>query len=343
MPKIALVSPYTLPFCCGNSLLVERLSNGLSSKGFSVAVYNAKQNNPEEAVACAPDILHTLNADKSYKWAEQFLAKHTVPWVITFTGTDYNTWCGVTEPPLHVKKSLEKASVLIVFHEQASRFLSRAVPHIAGKVQVIPQGVSSSERRDDCQLVRSQLGITHDEVVFLMVAGIRPVKNLGFAIEAFADVEKQVPSVKLLLLGPVIDEEEADKIFNKGRKIKCFRYLGVRTPHEVRTLMGAGDVLLNTSLHEGMPGAVLEAMAEGVPILASAVPGNTVLVQDGVNGLLFNPEDRGELANAVMQLAGDSSLRKSLGQTGKNIAETNYSISRELNNYYSLYTSLLER
>jgi glycosyltransferase involved in cell wall biosynthesis len=343
MPKIALVSPYTLPFYCGNSILVERLRAGLIRRGFMVVVYNAHQSNPEDALAYTPDILHTLNADKSYAWAEQFLLKHTVPWVITFTGTDYHSWCGINAPPVNIKKSMDHASALIVFHEQAAHALRCAAPEIAAKVRVIAQGISCAEGYNDHQAVRSQLGVTREEVVFLMVAGIRPVKNLELAIDAFTEVEKQTANVRLLLVGPVMDRQEADYILDRGSKLKSFRYLGERHPEEVRKIMGACDVLLNTSHHEGMPGAILEAMAEGLPILASAVPGNTALIQNGKNGLLFKPRDRGALIKAIIRLTGDSNLRKSLGHAGRGIAETRYSFTRELDTHYSLYTSLLQR
>ncbi len=69
MTRIALVSPYTLPFSCGNSILAERLRDGLVKKGYRVALLNARENTTAEAALFAPDILHTLNADRTYQWA----------------------------------------------------------------------------------------------------------------------------------------------------------------------------------------------------------------------------------------------------------------------------------
>jgi glycosyltransferase involved in cell wall biosynthesis len=341
MPRIALATPYTLPFYCGNSILAERLRKGMSRRGFDLSVYNTEEHPPEDAVAAAPDILHTLNADKTYGWAERFLSRLPLHWVITFTGTDYNSWCGLHAPPPHIRSSLERASALIVFHEDVAERLLAAVPEVSARVRVIPQGVShriSADRNG----VRDRLAVPRDAAVFLMVAGIRPVKNLGLAIAAFAEVEKRIPNVILLLAGPAMDKEEAEKVLSMGNALRSFTYLGARPPEEVREIMGAADVLLNTSHHEGMPGAVLEAMAAGLPLIASAVPGNCSLIRHGENGLLFAPGNGAELVEAVVRLARESGLRMRLGERGRRIAEEAYPVSGELDGYCSLYASLLK-
>jgi glycosyltransferase involved in cell wall biosynthesis len=341
MPRIALATPYTLPFYCGNSILAERLREGMRSRGLDISVYNTDEHVPEDAVAAAPDILHTLNADKTYRWAERFLCKRPLPWVITFTGTDYNSWCGLNAPPPHIRSSLERASALILFHEDAAERLRAAVPEVSARAKVIPQGVSPliNVDRDG---VRSRFDIPRDAMVFLMVAGIRPVKNLALAIAAFAEVEKRISNVIMLLVGPVLDKEEAKKVLGMGNALRSFYYLGARPPEEVREIMGAADVLLNTSHHEGMPGAVLEAMAAGLPVIASAVPGNSALIRHGESGFLFAPGNRVELVEAFVRLAGESALRTRFGEAGRRIAEADYPVDGELDCYCSLYASLLK-
>jgi glycosyltransferase involved in cell wall biosynthesis len=291
-------------------------------------------------MASVPDILHTLNADRSYSWAERFLCRLPLPWVITFTGTDFNSWCGLHAPPPHIRGSLESASALVLFHEDAAERLRAAIPEASAKIRVIPQGVSP-RIRSDRDGVRNRLDISRNAMIFLMVAGIRPVKNLGLAIAAFAEVEKRIPDCRLLLVGPVLDKEEAGEVLSKGNALSSFSYLGACSPEEVRQIMGAADVLLNTSHHEGMPGAVLEAMASGLPVIAAAVPGNCALIRHGESGLLFEAGNRLQLVAAVVTLAEDSTLRKRLGEEGRRIAETDYPVERELDCYSSLYASLL--
>jgi glycosyltransferase involved in cell wall biosynthesis len=105
--------------------------------------------------------------------------------------------------------------------------------------------------------------------------------------------------------------------------------------------MQAADMFLNTSLNEGMPGAVLEAMAEGLPVIASDVTGNRALVVHEENGLLFPVGDTEALAQAALRLVNDEALRKRLGSAGAARVLSHYSVDREINEYLGLYEGLL--
>ena len=230
----------------------------------------------------------------------------------------------------------------MVFHEDALQTVRKCLPAVAGKIHIIAQGVTPPVIVSDVQRVRQRYGISPETVLFLMVAGIRPVKNIAAAIEAFSEVEKKVADTALLLAGPVIDQNEAERIFKIGSRLQRFQYLGEMSPAQVRELMAAADVFLNTSLHEGMPGAVLEAMAAGVPIIASAVAGNCALVRDNENGLLFSRDDSGELIRTAVRLSTDRLLRSKLGEAGRKMAAACYSAEQETEKYEHLYRSLIK-
>ena len=338
MTRVALVSPYTLPFSCGNSILAQRLQQGLVQQGYSVALFNTMETTSAEAALFAPDILHTLNADRTYQWASKFRAAYKkIPWVITLTGTDYNTWYAINAPPVHFRESVAQASALVVFHRLAAETVQSCFPDAVKKVHIIAQGVTLFTDTVDRGKVRSRYGIDTHAVAFLMVAGIRPVKRMRMAIDAFHEVQRQVPQAALLLAGPVIDQNEADTVLSAGSRLPCFRYLGEIAPAEVRALMRAADVFLNTSLHEGMPGAVLEAMAAGLPVIASAIAGNRALVADNINGFLFPAGNTPELIKKAVALAQDGTLRERLGAAGKQLVAAHYSAEREIDNYHQLY------
>jgi glycosyltransferase involved in cell wall biosynthesis len=343
MIRIALVSPFSLSFPCGNSVLAQRLRDGLLKTGeYEVALFDCRADSADRAVSFAPHLLHSVNAERPYSWIRDFLLHgKKAPWVITLTGTDYNTWCGVSAPPEPVRESFARADALVVFHEDAREAVRRCVPAAAGKIHVIAQGVTPPVAGSDARHIRQRYGIRPEAVVFLMVAGIRPVKNLAAAFAAFSEMEKTVETVELLLAGPIIDRNEAERVFSMGSKLQRFRYLGEMAPPEVRELMAAADVFLNTSLHEGMSGSVLEAMVAGLPVIASNVAGNCALVRDNENGLLFTPEDTRELIKAALRLARDMSLRSRLGDAGKKMAAAVYSPKQEIEKYQRLYRSLL--
>jgi len=343
MIKIALVSSYTLPFYCGNSILVERLREGLTNRGYDVAIFNATKDDPHLGVKFSPDIVHSFNASRPYEWMCYFRKNLSAPWIITLTGTDYNTWCNIAEPAAHIKESLISADTLLVFHDEALRSLCTSLPQIRSKISVVKQGVACLKTAHDTISVREKHGIDPDQTLFLMVSGIRPVKNIGCALKAFFELERETPNIKLLLAGPIIDREEADRVLKLGKQLSCFSYLGELPYPEVRALMKASNVFLNTSLHEGMSGAMLEAMVEGLPVLASSTTGNRSLVHDSLNGLLFPVNEHQSLAQAAMKLIFDLSLREKMGKASKDLVVRNHSQAKELDHYENIYRQVLHK
>jgi glycosyltransferase involved in cell wall biosynthesis len=225
---------------------------------------------------------------------------------------------------------------------EALEALADSLPEIKEKIRVIAQGVLCTECSRDVRQLREELEIDSGDTVFLLVSSIRPVKNLEVALLAFSEIEKRMSNVRLILIGPVLDREEADRVLTLGEKVSCFTYLGERPHEEVMKFYAASDVFLNTSLNEGMPGAVLEAMASGIPVLASDITGNRSLVADRKNGLLFPAESVAGLIESAFTLAGDPGLRKKLGEAARRKVSTHYSVERELEHYENLYRRLLE-
>jgi len=175
-----------------------------------------------------------------------------------------------------------------------------------------------------------------------MVSGIRAVKNISYAMAAFDKIENDFPQIKLLLVGPVIDNKEAIKIKTTGEKLSGFSYLGEKPPPEVRVLMSASDVLLNTSLNEGMSGSILEAMAEGLPILATRVPGNTSLVMESENGFLVALDSEEELIRSAIELATDRQKRNRFGNAGRQMVIRYHSVKQEIERYVKIYNTILK-
>ena len=341
MIKVALVSPFTLPDYCGNSILADRLQKGLVKQGYEVALFNSNKDKPEQVMQFSPQIIHSFNAERTFHWMKLFRSSLTARWVITLTGTDYAPWCGIKDPPVHIKENLENADALIVFHEPAAISLSASLPMLKNKIHIIPQGIAPLESTEGRSTVRTKHGIGQEAIVFLMAGGIRPVKNIPLAIKAFYEVKKQVPEVILLHIGPAMDGEETDRVFALSENLSCFRSLGGLPPRDVRELMRAADVLMNTSFHEGMSGAILEAMAEGLPILASSAEGNLALVQENINGFIFSVEDQHALTQRAIQLARNPFLRKKMGEESKSLARQNYSEKKERALHVQVYQGLL--
>jgi glycosyltransferase involved in cell wall biosynthesis len=119
------------------------------------------------------------------------------------------------------------------------------------------------------------------------------------------------------------------------------RLLGNRT--DVAALLGEFDVFVLSSVAEGMPGAVLEAMASGLPVVATRVGGVGEVVVDGATGTLVEPGNPGALALALRSYVEDESLRRQHGDGGRQRVEQHFSLAAMLAGYTSLYDEVLAR
>lgn len=339
--RICLVSPYTLPVYCGNSNMAERLKRNFMKRGHEVGLFNSSKDDPMRAVDFSADIIHSLHAVRTESWVKTVVGSHPVPWLLTLTGTDYNEYRFGSRQADLIKKNLIAASAVTVFHTEACDFVLSCYPKISKKIHIVPQSVDIVEHDNTPEFYRIKYGLDSDKVVFLMVAGIRPVKNICCSLELFCDVYKRYNDVQLILVGPVIDQKEADRVLAEAERHPFFSYLGEKKPHEVREIMYASDVFLNTSLHEGMPGALLEAMAEAKPVIASRTTGNTTLVEDGYNGFLVPLHDRNTFISRITELLLNEDMRLEMGCAGRDIVEKKFSTSRETDSYISIYSSLI--
>ena len=335
--KIALVSPHTLPVCRGNSLTVQRLCDGLLNRGHSVRLFNSTKDAPEELADFAPDLMHSLHALQPHAWLLQSGMLGVCPWVVTMTGTDYNSGA---DP--EVLQALSDARGLIVFHAEAAARVRERFADLAGRVHIIPQAVQVPEQmtttREDA---RRAWDLAPDELVLLMAAGLRPVKNIGYAFEAFSRFKQKCSQARMLLAGPCLDEDEGQRVLAAGEGLDGFSYLG-ELPHErVLDLMLASDIFLNTSLHEGMPGAVMEAMAAGLAVIATDVPGNRALIASMRTGVLVPLHAPQVLLEAFEMLAARAELRQHLGSHAREEVQARYGCEAELQALEELYAKVL--
>ena len=170
-----------------------------------------------------------------------------------------------------------------------------------------PRGV-----RDE---VRAELGVPGDAVVGLTVANFRREKdypNLLAAARLALDAE---PRLVLLAVGQGPLAEEVHALHESLGLGERFRLLGYRD--DVPRLLGAADFFVLGSAHEGLPVAVMEALAVGVPVVATAVGGIPGAIESGVQGIVTPPHDPGALAQAILTVARDGELRATMSAAAR--------------------------
>jgi glycosyltransferase involved in cell wall biosynthesis len=191
---------------------------------------------------------------------------------------------------------------------------------------------------------REELGIPADSLVIGYVGWLIPIKGVTHLVSAMAEVAQRHPNTLLVLAGKGDDKgEEEVKIRERVESLGLedrVRFLGWRS--DVNEIMSCFDIFVLPSLNEGMGRVLVEAMAVGLPIVASRVGGIPDLVKDGENGLLVPPADAGALERAISDLLSDKAKRKRMGGAGKKMCLP-YSTEAMVKQIDDLYKDLLEK
>jgi glycosyltransferase involved in cell wall biosynthesis len=158
-----------------------------------------------------------------------------------------------------------------------------------------------------------------DGPVVLTLCRMSPEKGLEFLIEAAKDIVNKVPNVKIVIKGSSFNEKYKDKltklVHQDGLEAHVV-FLKFSPYSEVPKYLSASDVFVLPSISEGLPTVVLEAMATGIPVVATNVGGVPDILEDGDNGLLVSPGKPRALAEAIIRLLRDEGLRERLRERG---------------------------
>ncbi|MHC4549816.1 MAG: glycosyltransferase [Planctomycetota bacterium] len=234
--------------------------------------------------------------------------------------------------------------------QKVRRFLSRWVTeftsvsrHLEGwlreevgirhRITQIYNGVDTEVWRPGAEgaAVRAELGIPPDAFVAGIVARMDPIKDHATLLRAFAAVRARHPGARLLVVG---DGEEEERL----RALACegIHFLGHR--EDVPRILRATDVFALSSLNEGISNTVLEAMATGLPVVATRVGGNPELVEEGVTGRLVASGDADGLADAIAAYAADRALVRAHGAAGRQAAISKFSIRQMVEAYEEVWS-----
>jgi glycosyltransferase involved in cell wall biosynthesis len=198
------------------------------------------------------------------------------------------------------------------------------------------------------------------------------IRGAGVDIEAFAPVPEPMPPVTAVLVARMLWDKGVGEFVGAARALRngnrrfllvgagdpqnpasisedelrgwndegVVEWLGHRT--DVATVLRGAHIACLPSYREGLPKSLLEALAAGLPIVATDVPGCREAVTDGVNGLLVPPRDASALAGALWTLIEDAELRRTFGAAGRKRAETEFASSIVIEQTLGLYRSMVQ-
>lgn len=207
------------------------------------------------------------------------------------------------------------------------------------KTVVIPNGVDVArfEAAEPADL--AQFGMPLGSRALIAVGRLDPQKGLQYLIEAMSGVVLQVPDLHLLLVGEGPQRHQLETWIRERRLSDRVHIAGWRS--DVPNLLRAAWCLVLPSLWEGMPNVVLEAMAAGLPVIATQVEGTNELVQEGQTGLLVGSRSASALESAIIALANDPDRAERLGAEAQNHVRRHFSWEKMTEKYAELYATLI--
>ncbi len=232
------------------------------------------------------------------------------------------------------------AGRLVTVSEENRRFLAERVGIPHSRVQVIPNGVPLDEKASESRIsaLRSRLGLNHHNQIVGTVGSLYPVKGQGYLIDAAREVLHRFPHAVFLIVGRGRLLEELEAHAARLGIASHVRFLG--HCEDVRDLLSVCDIFVLPSLSEGMPLALLEAMAAGVPAVATRVGGVGEVIEDRKTGLLVPPGDSHALADGMMTLLENWPLARELGEAARQMVASRFSLTGMVQAYQDIYSEL---
>lgn len=352
--KVLLIASLTAE--TGNFSTAERLHKSLCESKYDCYMHS---------VSCFKDrsLLSKFISTQGFKcvigihaWrAGRLLLECPIPFAIVFGGTDLNEHCKDEEKFETMSKVVGEASYIVAFSKPMKKQALLMWPGSKNKIILQPQAVCVApsgfklygylkQRRNSllkgCKCSETYLDLeSSDLIVFMLVAGLRRVKDPLYLAKVVADWHKEDRSVHLIIVGPELDSEFASQVKTEVERLPGVAVIQPLLPCDLHAAMQNSFAIVNSSLSEGMASAILESMHLGVPVLARNIPGNSAVIQHKETGLLFDtPEQFVKLAR---ELRESPSLRNYLTTNAKTYVSKHHSLEKESKTYQWLVEKLI--
>lgn len=287
-------------------------------------------------------IVHTFGL-RSSTLACKVSRELTIPWIVrlpNINATDYaNPLRGFLSHWLN-NHLIRRADALQVISPQLEGYVKqwRNPPQ---RVFMIPNGIDSTfYGKQPSKKCRQSLGIPENSIVIGSVGRLEPIKGYDLLLYAMSKIKRDIPASQLLIIGEGKDRHGLEQSAVQLGLQDALHLPGYVA--DVREALSAIDIFVCSSRSEGVPNAVLEAMATSRPIIATRVGGMESILENEKEGIVIPPDDRQALENALRDLLNHEGKRNKLGQNARNRVENEFSIESMVGNVQAMYEFVLK-
>ena len=234
------------------------------------------------------------------------------------------------------------ADRVVCLTEEARRLAEAELPRRA-RLEVIANGVDLAPFRPqpdfDRAAARRSLGTPDAAPLIVCAAVLRRPKGIDRLIEAMPAVLRDLPAARLAIVGDGSERAALAAQVERLGLCGAVRLTGFR--RDIPDVMRAADLFVLPTLDDALPTVVVEAMAAGLPVVASRVGGLPDMIEDGRDGILVRPGEPAALADAILRLLRDKDLAAALGAAARRRAEADFSLEGQAGHLCALYRLLI--
>lgn len=239
--------------------------------------------------------------------------------------------------------AMKRTDYLVCVAEDLAKYMIDVVRVPKDRLGVITNGIELDNHRarwDTIEYpIRRQYGIPENAKVLITAGRLEPVKGHKYLIEAIQKLRVQFGNLFLWILGDGSLKKETEAFVNHSGLGNSIFVPG--NVQNVPDYLRESDIFVLSSLSEGTPMALLEAMATGLPIIATQVGGIAKVLENGRAGILVDPGSSEAIGNAIKKVLEDNDLALSLGKEAYKLGLEKYSSRTMVSNYENLYLNLL--
>jgi glycosyltransferase involved in cell wall biosynthesis len=241
----------------------------------------------------------------------------------------------------------DSVSGVVVVSEDIKRNLVQERPELdPSRIHVIYNGVDVEKfdpslfSQIDAQSERARLGIPNNHLAVATIGRLDGIKNLPMFVRSASEVLRHYPDTTFVVVGEGGEKQNLIRLANDAGILDQFIFSGF--VEDIPRLLSSVDILVHTSLSEGLPNAVLEAMSMGKPVVATDVGGVSELIENGENGQLIDSGDSEQLTDTLCELIRSPDRMNDIGKAARSHAKSNFDRISNMDHFESLILNLVE-